>query len=321
MNGAGRPSSACRGVAIGPDVLVVAVLYNSAERVPELLEVLLAWDRTSRVLLVDNDSRDTSQVAQTLNVLADSRVDLLAMRTNLGFGAGANLALGHRSDHENYLLVLNPDIRVTVNGLDRLISVLDGDDRVAAVGPTTRWRQSVGLGRTSTRPLNSLLDFVPVRLTSLLKLDGRWRTLEGSDHVAWLEGSIVLLRETAFSSVGGFDDSFFLYSEDEDLCRRLWAAGWAIVQVDCGQEMYHERGGSGASSYWFSRAHFHAGVFNFLLKWYSLPAAIPYATLFTIYHGARRALGAERVPSISLTLRLMRDKILERRRLYCEHWD
>jgi GT2 family glycosyltransferase len=141
---------------------------------------------------------------------------------NLGFGGGQNL-LAQRSQGEQ-LLILNPDVElVQPNTVRRLMDALASEPRVGAAGPKLV-TDSGQAQRWDHGRLRGVRAQIAVRAG-----DSYWRPTDRRQHVAWVSGAVMMLDRSAFEEVGGFDERFFLFKEEEDLCLRLRRAGRPIV--------------------------------------------------------------------------------------------
>ena len=153
---------------------------------------------------------------------------------NLGFGAGNNL--GVKSAKGKYLLFLNPDTEVLPGSIDVLTKFLEKEKRAGIVAPLlldkhNKIRELQGSAKLS--PLSAIfsLSFInkiipanPFAKSYFLK-DWNKRSLKEVDVVP---GSCTLVRRDVFEQVGGFDESFFLYFEESDFCKRVKELGWKI---------------------------------------------------------------------------------------------
>ncbi|MFH0953795.1 MAG: glycosyltransferase family 2 protein [Verrucomicrobiota bacterium] len=192
------------------DVSVSIVTYNSASTIRACLDsVLEQAGVASEIIVVDNKSTD-----HTLEVLRayGDRVRVIASPQNTGFGAGHNLAARHASA-SRYQLVLNPDARLTQkDGLKRLVDWMDAHPECGLCG-----MRIMKDGR-----------WVPPKMhypgARHVPLD----CSPGPGEIAWVVGAGMMIRRAAFDKIGGFDEEFFLYGEETDLCLRLRKAGYAI---------------------------------------------------------------------------------------------
>ena len=215
------------------DVSVIVVAYEARDLLRRCLEALDAdadGAATSRELIVvDNASSDG-----TARWLRAERPDvkLVALDRNLGFGAGNNRGLAEASGR--FVFLLNSDAFVDAGCLDELVRFCQARPRCGAVGPRLRWED--GRLQRSCRSFPTVYRLATEYLF-LRKLAPRSTMLNafycgGFEHdlprrVDWLTGAAVLLRREALDAAGGgFDEAFFLYSEEVDLLRRVADAGW-----------------------------------------------------------------------------------------------
>jgi GT2 family glycosyltransferase len=213
-------------------IAVVIVNYNTRE----LLRACLASVRAEEpveVVVVDNASADG-----TVEMVAVEypEVKLYSNKVNSGYGAAANQAIAACAG--KYILLLNADTLLKPGTLSVLSAYLDDHPRAAVVGP--RLVDSAGILQASSYPFPTPLHtFLENSIIAVFL--GRWirrsvpalgniylRTWMHADSriVPWLKGAALAIRREAFEAVGGFDESFFMYFEDADLCRRLGVSGW-----------------------------------------------------------------------------------------------
>jgi GT2 family glycosyltransferase len=141
----------------------------------------------------------------------------------MGFGANHNQAF-HQASGE-FFCVLNPDVRLTENVFSALRALFAAHGRAGVVAP--RVLRPDGAAEDSARYFPT-----PLRLAAkALHLgDGRFPVAAAeAQPVDWVAGMFMLFRADAFRQVGGFDEGFFLYYEDVDICARLWRAGWSVL--------------------------------------------------------------------------------------------
>lgn len=210
-----------------PAVDVVIVSYNERDRLLACCESALAAGPETRVIVVDNGSSDGSSDAVRGRLPSS---DLLEMETNLGFGAAVNRGLAVGS--APFVLLLNNDARLRDDSLEVLVSSMQ-DPRIAAAGPRLlgdSGQVEMSMGRTMG-PLNE----AAFKFLGSMYRDGRGplgRLVESYySKNRWtrsLSAACLLLRREALDQVGVFDERFFLYAEDVDLCRRLRHAGWRL---------------------------------------------------------------------------------------------
>jgi GT2 family glycosyltransferase len=141
--------------------------------------------------------------------------------TNLGFGGGHNL-LASKTDAQ-YLLILNPDVEFLFpDTTQRLLNAVIGAQNVSAAGPKVVGEDGAPQMYDHGR-LHGLRAEIALRGGH-----SYWHETSASQDVAWISGAALMIEHSAFDAVGGFDENFFLYKEDEDLCLRLRRIGRRI---------------------------------------------------------------------------------------------
>lgn len=141
-----------------------------------------------------------------------------------GYGANQNAAFAKTT--KPFFCVLNPDLRLGGNPFPRLLATME-DKSVAVVGP--KITAPDGTEEDSARKFPTLRSLL-AKACGIH--DGTYAVLPGESLLEpdWLAGMFLLLRADAYRAIGGFDEKFFLYYEDVDLCRRLRRAGYEILQ-------------------------------------------------------------------------------------------
>lgn len=219
------PSAARQG---SPEsVSAVVVNYNSGAHLARCVESLCR-EGVDEVIVVDNASVDGS----TDSLSGRQQVTLLRSDTNRGYGAGANR--GVSASRHDIVLVCNPDLALGHGAVAAMSRALEGDARLAVVGP--RIEEPGGALYPSARTFPSLVDAAGHAFLGWLAPQNRWsrryKMLDwdhaGARRVDWVSGACLLVRRRAFSSLGGFDESYFMYMEDVDLCWRARRAGWDV---------------------------------------------------------------------------------------------
>ena len=229
----------------GARTAAVVVNYESG---PALARCVadLATCGLAAVVVVDNGSTDGSLSAA---LAAAPGVDVVDPGENLGYGAAANR--GVAATASELVLVCNPDLEVPPDAVAALMAALDADPGCALAGPLIRTPS--GDRYPSARRFPSLVDAGGHALLGIFAPDNRFtrnyqRTdLDGSGEAAldvdWVSGACFLVRRNAFEQVGGFDESYFMYLEDVDLCWRLGRAGWTVAYAPAA-EVTHLQGRS-----------------------------------------------------------------------------
>ncbi len=211
-------------------VTLVIVTYNSADVLGDCLASIELHGGECRAIVVDNASSDASaEVAAALPL-----VTLIRAESNEGFSKANNRAL-HRVDTE-FALVLNPDARLTSSTIPQLLAAADRLGDAVAFGPKTVYED--GRPQVSFGPDLSLAsEWRQRRLVKGVKAGEDAALVELSGLIAnerevdWISGSGMLLRMSAARAVGFFDERYFLYEEDADLCLRLRKGGGKVMFI------------------------------------------------------------------------------------------
>jgi N-acetylglucosaminyl-diphospho-decaprenol L-rhamnosyltransferase len=221
---------------------VVVVSYNSRDTLRDCVEPLVGLPGVS-VTVVDNASPDRS-----LEAIADLPVQAIDSGRNGGFAFGCNLGMAAGS--APFVLFLNPDARIDASGLDVLAAALEAEPAVAIVGPrlfedgdrlVPSMRRYQRTGSTWAQAL--FLHRVLRRAAWANEIVREPADYERVAYPEWLSGACMLGRRSALQPIGGFDEGFFLYCEDMDLCARLRAAGHE-VRYEPAVAVHHEGGRS-----------------------------------------------------------------------------
>jgi GT2 family glycosyltransferase len=209
-----------------PLVSVVVVNYNGADALPRCLEALVAdtGEASTEVLVVDNASSDGSDAIAEAAAERHESIRLLRSPTNRGYAGAVNLALADARG--TYVAVLNMDVMVAAGWLDPLIAFLESAPDAGAVCPLIVLESDPGRINAAGQNVNVTgLGF------------NRWleepceRAGSAPIRVSGLHGASFLIRREDFESIGGWDESGFLYHEDVELSWLLRLAGKEIYCV------------------------------------------------------------------------------------------
>lgn len=202
-----------------PSITISVVIHGQAQLVNHLLQDLdRLYDGSFNIVITFNipeNDIDFSNFRFIKNIVRN--------QTPRGFGANHNTIF--RQCETTYFCVINPDIHLEENPFPGLLACLN-DRNAAAVAPIVFNPQ--GELEDSVRHFPKPFGL----LVKALKLnDGCYPIEAGAAPFAadWVGGMFMLFRATDFSAVGGFDEGFFLYYEDVDICTRLWISGRRIV--------------------------------------------------------------------------------------------
>jgi GT2 family glycosyltransferase len=225
-------------------VSAIVVSYETRDDLAACLASLAAHGGPDvETVVVDNASADGSAEMVARDFPA---VRLVRSARNEGFGAACNR--GAAVAGAPYLLFLNPDAEVTPGAVPALARALDTHPDVAIVGPRTLNQD--GTAQVSFGPaLTPLAEWRQRRLVRAVarREPDALRIAHERSLVAhspdWVSGSCLMIRRRAFDAVAGFDEGFFLYEEDVDLCVRVRARG-GLVRFEPAATVVHRLGRS-----------------------------------------------------------------------------
>lgn len=249
------------------DLSIVILNYKQKGLVKQCVKGIIAANPQLEyeIIVVDNNSQDGCLEAVTalfspaqtpslttpslLRSLEPKRPPLVTIQAgeNGGFAKGNNL--GMKAARGRYVLVMNPDIAVVTGGLEKMVDLMDQQPEMGVVGP--KLINPDGSIQDSCRRFPNWP--MPLyRRTALGKLPWAKKKLnyylmvdwdhQSSRPIDWLFGAFLLLRKSALDKIGLFDERFFMYFEDLDLCRRFWDAGYSVYYfADVEMVHYHQR--------------------------------------------------------------------------------
>ncbi|WP_457967217.1 glycosyltransferase family 2 protein [Pseudomonas sp. R4-84] len=253
---------------------VIIVNYNAGDLLRASVRSAFAAG-ASKVIVVDNDSRDDSLMLLARIDAATGSLQIVRNATNLGFAAACNQ--GARLSEASNLLFLNPDTELAADAIDRMLQALRSSPGIGMVGgflcnpdgseqaggrrvfPTPRraFMRAFGLSRLSALFPSVLSDF-------LLHKEPLPRVPVAVEAIS---GACMLVKREAIESVGLWDEDYFLHCEDLDWCMRFHQAGWRVLFVPDARVM-HVFGGCSRHRPYFVEWHKHLGFLRFYRKFF-----------------------------------------------------
>jgi GT2 family glycosyltransferase len=255
------------------DISVITVTYESREFVGELIDSVALGAHESAIehIVIDNGSKDGT--AGWVREAYGERVRLIANEDNRGFAAANNQ--GVALARGKYLLFLNPDMRVEMGSLDRMVGWMKERPDVGIGG--CRLLDFQGNPNEALRPRR--FPSVWVNLIYLLRLEGVFPGVRDQFHyegfcddeeqeVDNLRGAFMMMPREVVEKLGwGFDPRYFILFEDLDLCREVWGLGYRVVYtpvVSCTD--YFHRSFVVCSQPWKYR-QLTKSIFKYWRKW------------------------------------------------------
>lgn len=258
------------------DLSIIIVNYNSKEKT---LACLISLNRadfaglTNEVILVDNNSSESIEFEA--RTIIDGLV-FIKNPANIGMGAGNNV--GIRRSTGEFVLVLNPDTEVKPDAIRTMVAYLRDNPGVGLVGPELIYPDGTPQDSCYRYP-NLVLPLVRRTFLGGFAKDYldyylmKNLDLTKPQAVDWIMGSCLLMRRSVLDQVGLFDERFFMYLEDTDLCRRINNAGYKVVYLPSARVVHHH-GRASAKKHWFvalfankmSRVHLYS-LIKYSIKW------------------------------------------------------
>ncbi|OQW94400.1 MAG: glycosyl transferase [Beggiatoa sp. IS2] len=220
------------------DISIVIVSFNTRDILRECLQTLIKEANTlnHEVIVIDNASIDKSAEMVATEF---PTVQLIRSPINLGFAAANNL--GFAQAKGRYIILLNSDAFLTAQALTKALTFMETHPNVGMGG--ARLIGKDGAWQPSARIFPSLLNHL-LTISGLStkyaksrffgRVDRTWANPAQAAAVDWVPGAFAIIRRSVLETVGYFDEQFFLYYEEVDLCKRIKTAGheiWYLPEV------------------------------------------------------------------------------------------
>jgi GT2 family glycosyltransferase len=238
------------------ELAIIIVNWNGGELLRRAVEsVLAAPPRMSyEIIVVDNASTDDS--LDWLRTCGLAQLRLIENTENVGFGRANNQ--GFAATDAPLLFLLNNDAEVHAGAIDTLVATIKSDARIGMCGPrlinpdgslqTSVWRNPV-TGWELLVTSFGLARLLPRRLRGELLLADYWAH-NRRRRVNMLKGAALLVKRELVDAIGGFDERFHMYGEDNEWCLRTVRAGWWVLFEPAAVVLHH--GGQSTSKRWTS---------------------------------------------------------------------
>ena len=253
-------------------VSIIIVSYNVRSYVSHAIDSILKSDYNNfEIIVVDNNSYDGTcdhlkKKYKTINVISND--------TNRGFGKAVNQGAKH-ADGE-YLFVLNPDTIIEEDTISKLVKFIAMNKNIGMVGPKIL-NADGSLQLSCKRSFPTLKVALP-KILGLNKIfpNSKWM---GKYNLTYLDpsknhtvdaisGSCMMISSSVFRKIGGFDEKFFMFGEDIDICLRIWKANFEVHYFS-GTKIVHYKGESVKTAPYDSRQAFYDSMDIFVDKHYS----------------------------------------------------
>ncbi len=241
-------------------IAVSIVSHGHGAMVGRLVEALLDFPEVLQILV-------TLNIAETLPLVSSPRIKVINNSAPKGFGANHNAAFSHCS--QDFFCPINPDVELFENPFSALISVMNETN--ASLGAP--------LVLSPAGDIEDSIRRFPTLSSLLVKFagggGGRYIVSSGQPgfHPDWVAGMFMLFRSEDYKLLGGFDERYFLYYEDVDICTRVWKRGMKVV-VSPQVSVVHDAQRDSRRSLPHFRWHLTSMVRYFLYHWGRLPRTL-----------------------------------------------
>lgn len=225
---------------------VIIVHYKNDKDLIECLDSLYKQEikQSFEVIIVDNSENNSLQ--SILNKKKYRNLRYILSPKNLGYGAGMNLGTKHAKGE--FLFVLNPDVVFKTNIISILINNFNQDKNIGIIAPLlyTVEGKTMDQGAKEPTPLRALIKYsfidkiLPNNFISKNFWEKNWKK-DKLNEVDNVPGTAFIIKKNLFENIGGFDEKFFLYFEEFDLCKRVREAGYKIF-IDSNLKLMHKWG-------------------------------------------------------------------------------
>ncbi|MCL7752807.1 glycosyl transferase family 2 [Polaribacter sp. Z022] len=249
------------------DITASIVLYNeNLEELKKTIKCFLNVPLKKKLILIDNTSNTLFK-----NSFKHPDIEYFGVGKNIGFGAGHNLSINKIKNASNFHLILNPDVTFKKDIINNLILELERNKEVAMIAPKVLFPN--GNHQYSCRRYPSISELFarrfsflkPVYKKTIYKGQYRDRDLNKAFFVDYITGCFHLYRTSDFVSLKGFDERYFLYMEDVDICKKIDSFGKKKLYFPQVEITHVLKQGSSKSFRLFFR---HAtSAFKYFLKW------------------------------------------------------
>lgn len=265
-----------------PLVSAIVLNYRSPRDTVKCVRALREQTLAGRmeILAVDNHSLDDSIGFMRAQLRDLPNVRIVEQRDNLGYGKGNNEAA--KLARGTYILIINPDNVLPRDGVARMLEALESDPDAGVVGPALVYPD--GTTRPSARTFPSPVDLFRKRVFPMAwhkeyEEERKRQCSAPAVDIDWLVGACLLLRRDLYEKLGGFDERFFLFFEDIDLCRRIHGMGKKVIYLSSLAVLDRKGRLSGSSIFSLftrktTRIHL-ASALKYFAKWgFSAPAPV-----------------------------------------------
>jgi hypothetical protein len=259
-------------------ITIIVINWNQKELTARCLESLGQSSTQATTILVDNGSQDGSAAYLPARF---PHTELIALASNLGFGRACNIAIQRALQDPGCeaVFLVNNDAMLQARALDHLERAASAHPEAGILGPKIYYHNTADtLWYAGSRRRRGVL---AARVIGRGRVDGR--RYDRISEVDYVFGAAMFIRRLVFERIGMFDERFFLYLEDLDLCLRAQKAGFKLLFVPQAR-LWHVGSASTAHNLALRRYHHVRSTLRFLQKhlspWALLPASVFWTAVF-----------------------------------------
>jgi GT2 family glycosyltransferase len=263
------------------DISIIILNYNSGDFTENCVKSLIDNNSNDNYEIIIVDNCSNKEEFEKLNSLRSiPNLKIFRSRINLGFSGGNMFGFQNANKSSKYYFFLNNDCILLNDVVNILFNFMESNQDAGMCtpqmySPEKEFRPSFTyFPDVSVR----LFGHSAVRFFSPEKYPPRRKVYESPISIPVITGSAMFIRAKHFAEIGGFDTNYFLYSEEEDLCKRFSLKGYNRYLVPS-SKFVHYNGGSTNSSYAVLK-EFHISLFYFYKKFYKLPKRL----ILTFYY-------------------------------------
>lgn len=215
------------------DISVIVVNYNTLNHLRKCIESIDGKDTSVKyeIYVVDNNSKDGS-TEYLKNSLAGDNYHIILNEENVGFAKANNQAM--RLASGRYIMLLNPDTELMSGGLDEAFRFMEENKEVGVMGPSiySSKGKELKVCRKYSKMIYDFCEWTPIlNKFSLVSRNYREHEIDytSASDVDCVQGACLVMRKEALDETGFLDERYFMYSEEEDLCKRMRGKGWKVV--------------------------------------------------------------------------------------------
>lgn len=265
------------------DLTISLVNYNTKNLVKQFVRSVTTFPipLSYEIIITDNGSRDGGADMIEREILPQYKTVRLIRGKNIGFGAGHNLGL--KNARGSVFMIVNPDIVMMKDAITPLYLFLMKDEKRGVVGPKLIYpdgsvQPSCHAYPRLITPLyrRTRLGKMPWGKCELARYDLQDYDKTAPRKVDWLVGACLLVKKSVWDAVGGFDERYFMYCEDIDLCRKVWNAEREVWYNPSVSMIHYHKRLSAQKAWWRSifhkttRIHIESHL-KYMKKWKHAP--------------------------------------------------